>query len=150
MNTRSLELMVGCFALAGLLCLAVLAVKISGFGINSSSGTYRLYANFGNVSGLVVRAKVSMAGVIIGQVSEIVFDQSTYSARVGMDIYKEVDQLTADTTAVIYTEGLLGGKYIGLVTGAEEEYLKEGDYIEDTQSSVVLEELIGRFLMKEI
>ncbi|MDH5738449.1 MAG: outer membrane lipid asymmetry maintenance protein MlaD [Gammaproteobacteria bacterium] len=149
MSTKTTELAVGLFTLAGLICLGVLAVKVSGFGLSGHSGTYSLYARFENASGLVKRAKVSISGVIIGEVTDIHFDQETYSARVRMEINEEVDRLTTDTTAVIYTEGLLGGKYIGLMVGAEEDFLADGDEIYDTQSAVVLEELIGKFLFKE-
>lgn len=150
MQMKSVEMVVGVFTLAGLISLGVLAVKVSGFDINAESGNYSLYARFENVGGLVVRSKVSIAGVIVGHVADISFEQETYSALVRIEIDESVNQLSADTTAVIYTEGLLGGKYIGLSVGAEEEFLQDGDEILDTQSAIVLEELIGKFLLKEI
>lgn len=150
MQMKSIEMVVGAFTLAGLISLGVLAVKVSGFDLSSQSGNYSLYAHFENVSGLVERSKVSIAGVAVGHIADIQFEQESFSALVRLEIDKNVDQLTADTTAVIYTEGLLGGKYVGLVVGAEDEYLSDGDEIMDTQSAIVLEELIGKFLLKEI
>lgn len=143
-------MVVGAFTLAGFISLGVLAVKVSGFDLSAKTGNYTLKAHFENISGLVVRSKVSIGGVIVGQVSSISLDQDTFSALVTMEIDGNVNQLTTDTIAIIYTDGLLGGKYIGLSVGAEDEYLQSGDEIEDTQSAIVLEELIGKFLMKEI
>lgn len=150
MQMKSIELVVGVFTLAGLISLGVLAIKVSGFDLSSKSGNYSVYAHFENVSGLAERSKVSIAGVSVGHVAEIKFEQESYSALIRMEISKNVNQLTEDTTAVIYTEGLLGGKYIGLIVGAEDEYLSDGDEIVDTQSAIVLEELIGKFLLKEM
>jgi phospholipid/cholesterol/gamma-HCH transport system substrate-binding protein len=134
--------------LAGIFSLFVLAVKVSGFNVGTEANTYSVYARFENIGGLAVRAKVTIAGVVVGKVVAIELDQSRFSARLQMEIDSDVNQLSMDTTASILTEGLLGGKYIGLVPGAEEEYLKDGDEIYDTQSALVLEELIGKFLMK--
>lgn len=134
--------------LAGLISLAVLAIRVSGFNVGTQTDTYSLYARFENVGGLVTRAKVSVGGVVIGRVAEISLDQETFTAVVRMEIHGDVDQLPTDTTAAILTEGLLGGKFIGLSIGAEEELLKDGDEISDTQSAIVLEELIGKFLLE--
>jgi phospholipid/cholesterol/gamma-HCH transport system substrate-binding protein len=92
---------------------------------------------------------VSIAGVIVGQVAEISLDQKSFTALVRMEIDSDVAELSIDSTAAILTEGLLGGKFIGLTIGADESYLKEGAYITDTQSSIVLEDMIGKFLMKQ-
>jgi len=108
-----------------------------------------VFAKFENVGGLVVRAKVSIAGVIVGQVAEISLDQESFTALVRMEIDSDVAKLSIDSTAAILTEGLLGGKFIGLTIGADEAYLKDGAYITDTQSSIVLEDMIGKFLMKQ-
>ncbi|MEX2327084.1 MAG: MlaD family protein, partial [Pseudomonadales bacterium] len=95
------------------------------------------------------RSKVTIAGVTVGQVSEIKLDNETFMAVVKMDIDGSVTDLSTDSTAAILTEGLLGGKYIGISIGADERILGDGDQIYDTQSAVVLEELIGQFLMKQ-
>ncbi|MGI9322191.1 MAG: outer membrane lipid asymmetry maintenance protein MlaD [Pseudomonadales bacterium] len=150
MNMRTIEMAVGAFILAGIVSLAVLAVQVSGFNVDSRGDTYSVYANFENASGLVVRSAVTIAGVNVGKVAEISFDKQNYAARVRMEINAEVDNITVDATAAILTEGLLGRKYIGLVIGAEEEYLAEGGEVTDTQSSIVIEELVGQFLLNKI
>ena len=148
MQMRTIEIVVGAFMLAGLISLAILAVRVSGFNVGARSDTYPLYAKFDNVSGLVVRAKVSVAGVIVGHVSKITLNDKTFEAVVKMDIDSNVNNLSKDTSAAILTEGLLGGKYIGLTVGADTQMLKPGDTITDTQSAMVLENLIGQFLLK--
>ena len=149
MQMRTIEIVVGAFMLAGLISLGILATRISGFNVSSEANTYSLYANFENVGGLVVRSKVSIAGVNVGQIAAIEYDKSSYDARVRMEIDTDVDNLSVDTTASILTEGLLGGKYVGLSIGAEEDFLTDGDEIMDTQSAIVLEELIGQFLLNK-
>jgi len=149
MQMRTIEIVVGAFMLAGLISLAVLAIRVSGFNVGAETNTYSVFAKFENVGGLVVRAKVSIAGVIVGQVAEISLDQESFTALVRMEIDSDVAKLSIDSTAAILTEGLLGGKFIGLTIGADEAYLKDGAYIIDTQSSIVLEDMIGKFLMKQ-
>ncbi|MEJ6517093.1 MAG: outer membrane lipid asymmetry maintenance protein MlaD [Pseudomonadales bacterium] len=149
MQMRTIEIVVGAFMLAGLVSLALLAVQVSGFNVGREANTYTVYARFENVGGLAVRAKVSIAGVTIGNVAEISLDQATAQALVRMEIDSDVDQITLDSTAVILTEGLIGGKMIGITLGADEAFLVEGDEIDDTQSAIVLEELIGQFLLKQ-
>ena len=150
MQMRTIEIIVGAFMLAGLLSLGILATRISGFNVDSEADTYSVYASFENVGGLVVRSKVSIAGVEVGQVAAISYDKDNYDARVRMEIHSGVDNISIDSTAAILTEGLIGGKYIGISIGAEEEYLQEGDEFTDTQSAIVLEELIGQFLLNQI
>ena len=147
MQMRTVEITVGAFMLAGIFSLMVLAVKVSGFDVGAATDSYSIYARFENIGGLTNRAKVSVAGVVIGKVTEITLVQEDFTALVRMEVDAGVDQLTSDTTAAILTEGLLGGKYIGLVLGAEDELLTDGDEISDTQSALVLEELIGQFLL---
>lgn len=149
MQMRTIEIVVGAFMLAGLVSQALLAVQVSGFNVGREANTYTVYARFENVGGLAVRAKVSIAGVTIGNVAEISLDQATAQALVRMEIDSDVDQITLDSTAVILTEGLIGGKMIGITLGADEAFLVEGDEIDDTQSAIVLEELIGQFLLKQ-
>lgn len=150
MRTRKLELTVGLFILAGLLALLILALRVSGLTMSTNAGTYTVYAHFDNVSGLTARSKVTMAGVTIGQVKSITFDKNRYTGLVEMAIDAEVDTLPADSTASIVTAGLLGEKYVGISVGGEEMVLEEGDEILDTQSALVLEELIGRFLLNTV
>ncbi len=149
MRTRVIEMAVGLFMVAGIAALFFLAIKVSGLADEAARPSYRVYASFQNAGGLTVRAKVTMAGVVIGRVSEIRLDPQTFKAKVALDIYNDVNQISTDAVASILTAGLLGEKYIGIIPGAEEEVLKEGDEIEQTQSSLVLEDLIGKFLFNK-
>jgi phospholipid/cholesterol/gamma-HCH transport system substrate-binding protein len=146
MRTRMVEMAVGLFMVAGIAALFFLALKVSGLSEETSRPSYRLYASFQNAGGLTVRAKVTMAGVVIGRVSEIVLDPKTLKAKVALDVYNDVKSIDSDSVASILTSGLLGEKYIGVVPGAGDTYLKNGDEIEQTQSALVLEDLIGKFL----
>lgn len=150
MQIRTLEIGVGLFLLAGLLALLLLALRVSGLSVSSAGETYKVYANFDNIAGLTVRAKVTMAGVTIGKVSAIDLDRDSYTGRVTMDIEKQVNNLPVDSTASILTAGLLGEKYIGISVGGEEEVLADGGQISDTQSALVLEDLIGKFLLNSV
>lgn len=149
MQMRSIEIIVGAFMLAGMISLAILAMRVSGFNVGAETNTYTLYARFENIGGLVVRSKVSIGGVVVGRVAEIRLDQDTYTALVRMEIDSDVQTISVDSTAAILTDGLLGGKYVGLSLGAEEAFLGQDDEITDTQSAIVLEELIGKFLMNK-
>lgn len=147
MYSRRLELSVGGFVLLGALCLGFLALEVSGLTQTGDTGSYRLSARFDNVAGLTTRAKVSAAGVAVGRVVGIRYDEKTAGAIVDMEISLDFAQFSEDTTASILTAGLLGEKYIGLMTGGDPSNLADGDVIYDTQSAVVLEELIGKFLL---
>ncbi|WP_028293197.1 outer membrane lipid asymmetry maintenance protein MlaD [Oceanobacter kriegii] len=149
MQKRSLEFTVGIFMVMGIVALVLMAFRVSGLSVSDAGDTYTVKAHFENLGGLNDRAKVSMAGVTIGRVTNIYLDKDWYSAVVEMEINKDVDNLSIDTSAAILTAGLLGEKYIGLTVGAETDFLKDGDWIEDTQSAIVLEELIGRFLFNK-
>lgn len=150
MKLRYLELMVGLFMLLGIFSLVLMALRVSGISLQQSHETYTIKARFENLGGLTERAKVSIAGVNIGRVSKIYLDPKWYNAVVEMEINGDKMQtLSTDSSATILTAGLLGEKYIGLSIGAEEEYLKDGDWIEDTQSALVLEELISRFIFSK-
>jgi phospholipid/cholesterol/gamma-HCH transport system substrate-binding protein len=150
MQNRTLEIGVGLFLLAGILALILLALRVSGLSASPSSDTYKLYANFDNIAGLTVRAKVTMAGVTIGKVTAIDLDRDTYTGRVTLQLDKSVDNLPIDSTASILTAGLLGEKYIGISVGGEDSVLKDGSVIHDTQSALVLEDLIGKFLLNTV
>lgn len=147
MRLRTVEISVGAFMLAGILALTFLAVQVSGLNLQENRReTYRLKAHFNNASGLAVRAKITVAGVVIGRVTSISLDPVDTRALVEMAIDKNVNFLTTDSIASIQTAGILGEKYISIATGGEPEMLKEGDEIQDTQSALVLEDLIGKFL----
>ena len=150
MQNRTLEIGVGLFLLAGILALLMLALRVSGLSASHATDTYKVYAYFDNIAGLTVRAKVTMAGVTIGKVTAIDLDRDSYTGRVTLQLDKSVDNLPTDSTASILTAGLLGEKYIGISVGGEEEVLKEGATIHDTQSSLVLEDLIGKFLLNSV
>lgn len=150
MRNRTLELVVGLFILIGVLALLVLALRVSGLTMSASTDSYKVYAHFDNVAGLTPRAKVTMAGVTIGQVTGIEFDKNRYTGKVEMAINGNINTLPSDSTASILTAGLLGEKYVGISVGGEETMLADGDQIYDTQSALVLEEMIGRFLLNTV
>lgn len=148
-STRIIEIWVGLFVALGLAALFLLAMEVSNLSeFHSQDKGYRLFAKFQNIGTLKVRSPVKVAGVKIGRVSAIRLDQDNFEAVVEMNIQPEYDKLPDDTIASIYTAGLLGEQYIALEVGGSPDLLKEGDEIEITQSALVLEELIGRFLMK--
>ena len=150
MQIRTREIGVGLFLLAGLLALLLLALRVSGLSVGNNGDTYKLYAYFENIAGLTVRAKVTMAGVTIGKVTAIDLDRDSFTGRVTMEIEDRVDNLPVDSTASILTAGLLGEKYVGISVGGEDELLKDGGTIQDTQSALVLEDLIGKFLINSV
>ncbi|MEE3159561.1 MAG: outer membrane lipid asymmetry maintenance protein MlaD [Pseudomonadota bacterium] len=149
MRMRNVELMVGGFMVMGIVALVLMALRVSGLSMDAAGETYTIKARFENLGGLTDRAKVSLAGVTIGRVTNITLDQVWYAAVVEMEIDKSMDTLPIDTSASILTAGLLGEKYIGLSVGAEIDYMQDGDWVQDTQSAVVLEELISRFLFNK-
>ncbi|EIK54277.1 hypothetical protein YO5_04082 [Stutzerimonas stutzeri TS44] len=149
MRIRTLETGVGLFLLAGLLAMLLLSLRVSGLSVGDAD-TYKVYAYFDNIAGLTVRSKVTMAGVTIGRVTAIDLDRDSFTGRVTMEIQQDVDMLPLDSTASILTAGLLGEKYIGISVGGDEETLGNGDTISDTQSSLVLEDLIGKFLLNSV
>ncbi|UQY35984.1 outer membrane lipid asymmetry maintenance protein MlaD [Pseudomonas fulva] len=150
MQNRTMEIGVGLFLLAGLLALLLLALRVSGLAPGGNADTYKVYAHFDNIAGLTVRAKVTMAGVNIGRVTAIDLDRDSYTGRVTMELDGAVDNLPVDSTASILTAGLLGEKYVGISVGGDEELLADGGTIHDTQSSLVLEDLIGKFLLNSV
>ncbi len=149
MTTRTVEIWVGVFVAAGLAALFMLAMRVSNLSTGIETGGYTISAKFQNASGLKVRSSVTMAGVNIGRVTAINFDPKSFEAVVSMRINKRIDNLPEDTSASILTAGLLGEKYVGLEPGGSDQVLKEGSRIEITQSSLVLENLIGQFLFNK-
>ncbi|MET0029536.1 MAG: outer membrane lipid asymmetry maintenance protein MlaD [Candidatus Thiodiazotropha sp.] len=149
MKMRHLEITVGFFMAAGLVALFFLAMQVSNLASISGEEGYEVTARFDNIGGLKVRSPVSMAGVRIGRVTGISYDQSSYEALVTMSIEPEYNQIPDDSIAKIYTSGLLGEQYIGLDPGGSLENLKQGSELTLTQSALVLEEIIGQFLFSK-
>lgn len=145
MKRTTLDLWVGIFVVAGFAALAVLALKVGNLNFYNMSETYQLQAHFSNIGGLKSQASIKSAGVLVGRVDKISLDPERYEAKVTMTIDKRF-QFPRDTFANILTSGLLGEQYIGLIPGGDEELLKAGDEVKKTQSAVVLEDLISRFL----
>lgn len=146
---RTIEIGVGLFVAAGLAALFMLAMQVSNLSTMSNQQGYELIARFENVGGLKVRSPVSVAGVRVGRVAGISFDNETYEAIVRMNIEPQYDRFPTDTSARIFTAGLLGEQYIALEPGGAEEVLKAGDSIQLTQSALVLEQIIGQFLFSK-
>ena len=150
MTTRITEIWVGIFIAGGLAALFMLAMKVSNLSTYNTEEGFQITARFENASGLKERSPVTMAGVTIGRVESISFDKETLEAVVTMNIEKSYDTLPKDSSASIYTAGLLGEKYIGLEPGGDDESLKQGSKVKLTQDSLVLEKLIGQFVSKMI
>ena len=146
-STRSLEVGTGLFVLLGFTALAFLTTQLpsSGFKLNGAKAGYHVTAKFDNIGDLKPGAQVSMAGVTIGEVEKIQFDSTDYKAAVTIRISNSFDKIPDDSDASIQTQGLLGGKYIGIGPGGSETFLKDGGQIEFTQSAIVLESLVNKF-----
>ena len=146
MNRKSVDILVGLFVLLGFGALVFLAVRAGNMSSSLAlKDPYEVRARFDNIGGLKPRAAVRSAGVVVGRVGAISFDDKTYQA----DVVLTLDSRYAfpkDTSAKILTSGLLGEQYIGLEPGGDTEMLKPGGRIAMTQSAVVLENLIGQFL----
>ncbi|SJN13837.1 Uncharacterized ABC transporter, periplasmic component YrbD [Halomonas citrativorans] len=146
-RSKTMEFGVGLFMLAGIVGLIFLGLRVSGLSLATSSETFHLDANFSNIGGLKPRSRVTMAGVTVGRVESINLDTEWFDARVTLRLNNDLEgQLSEDTTAAILTSGLLGEQYIGLSVGGAPEVLEDGDTIRDTQSALVLEELIQQFV----
>lgn len=146
-SSRKIEILVGMFVVIGLIAFFVMAMKISNLSSLTSNNGYNVTAQFDNIGGLRTRAKVTLSGVGVGRVTAISYDKESFRAVVSMKINEGVNYLPEDTQASIYTAGLLGEQYISLEPGAEDDVLKEGSIVTLTQSAVVLEEIIGKFLV---
>ena len=145
---RKVEVVVGLFVAAGLAGLLMLAVRVGNLTLQSDAGAYLVTARFENIGGLKVRAPVSMSGIRIGQVVGLGFDAETYEAVATMEIGGRFDRVPADSSASIFTAGLLGEQYVSISPGVDEEFLAEGDEIGLTQSAMILERLIGQLLFE--
>lgn len=147
MKLRYLEVSVGLFVLLGIGALFYLAIQVSDITEYRDTDTYEVVAYFDQIGGLRTRAPITVSGVRIGRVAAIRYDPERYQARVTLAIQSAHDYLPADTQASIFTAGLLGEQYIALEPGGDYEMLRDGDEVMFTQSALVLENMIGRFLI---
>jgi phospholipid/cholesterol/gamma-HCH transport system substrate-binding protein len=148
MNRSMIDLWVGIFVAAGFAALLFLALKVGNLASFSTDDTYQVQAKFANIGGLKVRGPVKSAGVVVGRVADIRFDNESYEAIVTMTLSTGY-QFPRDTTAKILTSGILGEQYVGLEAGGDGVMLKQGDRLRLTQSAVVLENLISQFLFNK-
>ena len=145
-DSRAMEIGVGVFVAGGLAALFMLAMQVSNLSTSMSSHGYEVSAAFQNVGGLKVRSPVTVSGVRVGRVESIDYDTKSYEAVVTLRIDDKYNTFPEDTSASIFTAGLLGEQYISLQPGGSETDLKAGDRIHLTQSALVLEQIIGQFL----
>jgi phospholipid/cholesterol/gamma-HCH transport system substrate-binding protein len=148
MQRKSLDVWVGLFVLLGALAIMFLALKVGNLSTMNFGPGYTLVARFDNIGGLKPRAPVKSAGVVVGRVEAIGFDDKTFQATVTMRMQGEV-QFPKDSSAKILTSGLLGEQYIGIEPGGEDKNFAEGDRVKSTQSAIVLENLISQFLFSK-
>ncbi len=145
MERSMLDLWVGLFVVAGIAALVILAFKVGNMSSLGGGETYQLNANFDNIGGLKPRAAIKSAGVVVGRVTAISFNNERFTAKVTLAVEQNY-KFPKDTTASILTSGLLGEQYVGLEGGGDDQLLKAGDNIRLTQSAMVLEKLISQFL----
>ncbi len=145
MTREKTDFWVGLFVLLGGIALVFLALRAGNLSSFSLAPTYQVHAYFDNMGGLKLRAPVKSSGVVVGRVSDIQFDTDRYQAVATFDIERDF-AFPTDSSASILTSGLLGDQYIGLTPGGEENMLDNDDEIMYTQSAVVLEELLSKFL----
>lgn len=148
MQRTTMDLWVGLFVVTGIVALMILSLKVGNLNIYNPSQSYTIIGNFENIGGLKVRAPVKSAGVVVGRVTDIQFSTETYDAVVTLSMDSRFS-FPKDTFASILTSGLLGEQYIGLAAGGDEAKLQHGDKLMKTNSAMVLEELIGRFLFNK-
>jgi len=144
---RTLEIGTGLFVLLGFAALLFLTTQLpaSGLKLGSAKAGYHVTAEFDDIGDLKVGSPVTMSGVRLGEVSAIHFDFKSFKAVVRMRIDPQYNQIPDDSFASIQTQGLLGGKYIGLSPGGSDTFLKDGGHIDQTQSAIVLESIINKF-----
>jgi phospholipid/cholesterol/gamma-HCH transport system substrate-binding protein len=148
MNRATIDIWVGIFVAAGFGGLLFLSLKVGNLASFSTAQTYQVQAKFANIGGLKVRAPIKSAGVVVGRVSDVRFDNESYEAVVTFTVDSRY-RFPRDTSAKILTSGLLGEQYVGLEAGGDGVMLKEGDRLRLTQSAVVLENLISQFLFNK-
>ncbi len=147
MRRITIDFLVGVFVLIGFAAIAFLTIQVANHSgmMSNNYKSYTLYANFNNIGSLNISAPVKVSGFNVGRVSNITLNQKTYQAQVTLQINDNY-KFSSDSSAQILTTGLLGEQYIGLQSGADSEYLKDGDTISITSSALVLEDLIGKFM----
>ncbi|HEY0941871.1 MAG TPA: outer membrane lipid asymmetry maintenance protein MlaD [Steroidobacter sp.] len=145
-STRAVEISTGLFVLLGFAALFFMVTQITNRELAVDGASYVVTAQFENIGSLKPGAAVSMAGVTVGRVDSIAFDQNVYKAVVKMRIASSYNRIPNDSDAAIMTSGLLGGQYVGITAGGSEEYLKNGDRIELVQDALVLENLINQLV----
>jgi phospholipid/cholesterol/gamma-HCH transport system substrate-binding protein len=148
LSQRKIESFVGLFLLAAIFALLVLAFKVSGLTSFFKEQSFVVSAQFDDIGQLKVRAPIKMGGVVIGEVASITLDPTTFKAVVNMDIADKFSQIPDDSTASILTAGLLGDNYIAINPMYAQTFLKNGSEIQDTNSAMVLEKLIGQLIYK--
>jgi len=148
MNRSTIDLWVGVFVVAGMAALLFLALKAGNLASFSTNQSYQVKAKFANIGGLKVRAPVKSAGVVVGRIAEIRFDNESFEAVVTMNLDQQY-QFPRDTTAKILTSGILGEQYVGLEAGGDAKMIEAGGTLRLTQSAVVLENLISQFLFNK-
>lgn len=152
MESRNTQLAVGLFVIIGVLALLFLGLKAANTNVVTNGETYKLYAKFDNIGGLKERSPVKVGGVVVGRVSKISLSGAYYEPLVEMTISKQYNEFSDTSSVSILTSGLLGEQYIGLNPGFIDEtveMLEDGDYVFDTKSALVLEDLIGQFLFSQ-
>ena len=145
MQRSKIDVWVGMFVLVGAAAILFLALQSANLLSLTFTPTYRLDAKFTDVGGLKPKAAVRSAGVVVGRVESISFDDKAFQARVSMAMDSRY-VFPKDSSVKILTSGLLGEQYLGIAPGADEKNLAAGDTISSTQSAIVLEDLIGQFL----
>jgi phospholipid/cholesterol/gamma-HCH transport system substrate-binding protein len=148
-HSKTQDTLVGLFVASGIAALFYMALQISNLGTYTSNDSYTVIARFQNSGGLKVKSPVSVAGVRIGRVSAITLDKESHESVVEMRIESKYDNLPSDSGASIYTAGLLGEQYISLDPGSSEEFLKDKSTLDITSSAIVLEEMIGKFMLNK-
>ena len=151
MKFSKVEFLVGLFMVLGIAAAVIMSLKVAGLVLDSSSSTYTVHAKFDNIGSLKLRAPVRIRGVLIGRVEAISLDEKDLVPVVDIAINSEYKELSSESQASILTAGIIGEQYIGITPGFYDEdlgttYLQDGDYINNTKSAVVLEDLIAKFL----
>lgn len=151
MKFSKVEFLVGLFMVLGIAAAVIMSLKVAGLVLDSSSSTYTVHAKFDNIGSLKLRAPVRIGGVLIGRVEAISLDEKDLVPVVDIAINSEYKELSSESQASILTAGIIGEQYIGITPGFYDEdlgttYLQDGDYISNTKSAVVLEDLIAKFL----
>lgn len=152
MTSRKIEIGVGLFVTLAIASLLMMALKVADQGMSGNGETYSLYAKFDNIGGLKTRSAIKVGGVVIGRVGKIELDSEDFTPVVELVISKDYENFPDTSSVSILTSGLLGEQYIGFQPGFSFdgiESLKAGDYIADTKSALVLEDLIGQFLFSK-